>query len=72
MDCSASRTRLYVFSGSPLAARFRQVLKRETQMIGKTVMTPEERHRMIAETAYFMAHERGFRGGDPVADWIED
>ncbi len=26
---------------------------------------------MIAETAYFMAHERGFAGGDPVSDWIE-
>jgi hypothetical protein len=26
---------------------------------------------MIAETAYFLAQERGFTGGDPVADWIE-
>ncbi len=34
-------------------------------------VTPEERHRMIAETAYFLAQERGFHGGDPVADWIE-
>ncbi len=34
-------------------------------------ITPEERHRMIAETAYFLAQERGFVGGDPVADWIE-
>jgi len=33
--------------------------------------TFEERHRMIAETAYFLAEERGFAGGDPVADWIE-
>ena len=32
---------------------------------------PEERHRMIAETAYFLAQERGFHGGDPVSDWIE-
>jgi hypothetical protein len=40
-------------------------------MANKTVVTPEERHRMIAETAYFLAHERGFTGGDPVADWIE-
>lgn len=34
-------------------------------------VTPEERHRMIAETAYFLAQERGFTGGDPVSDWIE-
>jgi hypothetical protein len=40
-------------------------------MTGKFGGTPEERHRMIAETAYFLAHERGFQGGDPVADWIE-
>jgi hypothetical protein len=40
-------------------------------MTDKTVVTPEERHRMIAETAYFLAQERGFTGGDPVSDWIE-
>jgi hypothetical protein len=26
---------------------------------------------MIAETAYFLAQERGFHGGDPVSDWVE-
>ena len=26
---------------------------------------------MIAETAYFLAQERGFTAGDPVTDWIE-
>lgn len=26
---------------------------------------------MIAETAYFLAQERGFTAGDPVSDWIE-
>jgi hypothetical protein len=40
-------------------------------MTDKLGVTPEERHRMIAETAYFLAHERGFTGGDPVSDWIE-
>jgi hypothetical protein len=34
-------------------------------------VTREERHRMIAETAYFLAQERGFHGGDPVTDWLE-
>jgi chromosome segregation ATPase len=33
--------------------------------------TAEERHRMIAQTAYFLAQERGFAGGDPVTDWLE-
>ena len=40
-------------------------------MTGKKDVAAEERHRMIAETAYFLAHERGFTGGDPVSDWIE-
>ena len=40
-------------------------------MSGKKDVAAEERHRMIAETAYFLAHERGFTGGDPVSDWIE-
>ena len=32
--------------------------------------SPEERRRMIAETAYFRAQKRGFVNGDPVEDWI--
>jgi hypothetical protein len=40
-------------------------------MTASMLVTPEERHRMIAETAYFLAQERGFTGGDPVSDWIE-
>jgi hypothetical protein len=26
---------------------------------------------MIAEAAYYRAQQRGFRGGDPLQDWIE-
>ena len=33
--------------------------------------TSEEKHRMIANAAYFRAQKRGFADGDPVADWIE-
>jgi hypothetical protein len=40
-------------------------------MTDKTATAAEERHRLIAETAYFLAQERGFTGGDPVSDWIE-
>lgn len=31
---------------------------------------PKARRERIAEAAYFRAEKRGFRGGDPVADWI--
>jgi hypothetical protein len=52
------------------AATFCCPSQRETEMIEKFGVTPEERHRMIAETAYFSAQKRGFSGGDTVADWI--
>jgi hypothetical protein len=33
-------------------------------------VSTERRQAMIAEGAYFRAAERGFQGGDPVADWL--
>ncbi len=33
-------------------------------------VSPEERRRMIEQAAYFRAQQRGFNGGDPVADWL--
>lgn len=33
-------------------------------------ISAEERHRMIAEAAYFKAEQRGFRWGDSVDDWL--
>lgn len=42
-----------------------------TAALGGAVISPEERHRMIAEAAYYRAQQRGFRGGDPLQDWIE-
>ena len=34
-------------------------------------MSAEQRHALIAESAYRRAERRGFQGGDPVADWLE-
>ena len=33
-------------------------------------ISPEERHRKIAEAAYLRAEHRGFQPGDPVEDWL--
>lgn len=33
-------------------------------------LTPEQRHRMIAEAAYLRAERRGFQGGCPLEDWF--
>ena len=38
-----------------------------------TILLPvshEERWRMIAEAAYYLAQRRGFVGGDATADWL--
>lgn len=35
------------------------------------VKDPAERHRRIAERAYFKAERRGFQGGSPEQDWLE-
>ena len=34
-------------------------------------LTPEEVYRLIQESAYFKAKERGFAPGGEVQDWIE-
>ena len=34
------------------------------------LISPDERQQMIAEAAYLRAAERGFEGGDPLADWL--
>jgi ribosomal protein S27AE len=33
-------------------------------------VAPEEHRHMIEEAAYYRAQQRGFRGGDPVEDWL--
>jgi hypothetical protein len=35
-----------------------------------TGVSHEERRRLIVETAYQRAKRRGFRGGDPLDDWL--
>lgn len=34
-------------------------------------VTPEERHAMIAETAYLIAERRGFQGDGALDDWLQ-
>jgi len=31
----------------------------------------KQREKMIAEAAYYLAEQRGFDGGDPMADWLQ-
>lgn len=34
-------------------------------------VSTDQRHAMIAESAYRRAEARGFQGGDPMQDWLE-
>jgi len=34
-------------------------------------VTPEQRHQMIAEAAYFLSLRRGFGGDAEMRDWLE-
>lgn len=34
-------------------------------------LSADERNHWIAQAAYYRAEKRGFRGGDPVKDWLE-
>ena len=34
-------------------------------------ISPEQRYRMIAEAAYYIAERRSFAPGDPAADWAQ-
>ncbi len=45
----------------------KKVSKRASQA---RYISDDERRRMIAEAAYLRAQQRGFEGGDPVADWL--
>ncbi len=37
----------------------------------KQSAAPEERYRMIAEVAYFIAEQRGFQGDMALDDWLQ-
>ncbi len=36
----------------------------------ETSLDEDDRHQMIRVAAYYLAEQRGFSGGDPIADWL--
>ena len=50
-----------------------QVSRRPSRATDASIPTvsAEQRHAMIAESAYRRAERREFTGGDPVADWLD-
>jgi hypothetical protein len=58
----------------PTAAATGRLVSRVVNVVDattKNAVTDDDRHRMIAEAAYFLAEKRGFANGDPVADWTK-
>ena len=58
-------------SGKTVRKKRATAMKAVVKKIRNTITTPGERHRMIAEIAFLRAERRGFKGGDPVKDWLE-
>lgn len=62
-------------TGKKTAAAAKPVAKRVTVKKPRTkkaatMISPDDRRRMIAEAAYYRAQARGFDGGDELADWL--
>lgn len=43
----------------------------ERANVGREAVSPMERWKMVAESAYYRAQKRGFIGGNPMDDWME-
>jgi hypothetical protein len=44
---------------------------RKVQVIkGQSTANADQLQKMIAEAAYYRAQQRGFKGGNPVEDWL--
>jgi hypothetical protein len=58
-------------TSKPAAAKKTSAKRASTTKAQVVAVSAAERHGLIAETAYLKAERRGFRGGDPVQDWLE-
>jgi len=45
--------------------------KHGTPKTAAKFVTPEQRYKMIAEAAYFIAEKRGFNEGDSYSNWLD-
>jgi len=65
---SSNRAKRSRSSASPAEAT--RTTQKATATVTRSV-SADQRHSMIAESAYRRAEARGFQGGDPVQDWLE-
>lgn len=59
-------------AGKPGAARLHKSGSRnDGEMKHAPRLSPEERERLVAEAAYFIAERRGFAAGCELDDWLQ-
>lgn len=63
---SAAPKPKFVKRKNPLSRR-----DKEASQTAPRFVSSEERHRMIAEMAYFIAERRGFAAGHAFEDWLQ-
>ena len=65
------RTNTPAKAGTKTPKATTKTAKRRAKSQPKPVdLSPDLRHEMIREAAYFRAEKRGFQGGDPISDWL--
>ena len=57
-------------SPAPAKIAKRKPLRSRAAPANSRPVTPEERHHLIAEVAYFIAERRGFAPGSELEDWF--
>ncbi|MGI9341842.1 MAG: DUF2934 domain-containing protein [Gammaproteobacteria bacterium] len=65
---TAAKKRAATKKAAPRKTAPRKITVAKTRL---TATTPEARHQLIAQSAFFKAERRGFEGGDPIEDWLE-
>lgn len=64
-------TRKTTAKTSARKAPAKRTTAKKTKPVGMLLpVSHEERWRMVAEAAYYIAQRRGFVGGDALADWV--
>jgi len=71
MGSDGSRSRPKKTKASPRRPKSGSPRSRPRSGPSSPTISPEERHRLIAEAAFYRAERRGFAPGDPMQDWLE-
>ena len=56
---------------APARHRASRATAEKSRAKASSLVTQDERMRLIAEAAYYKAEKRDFTGGDELGDWIE-